>query len=127
MYQAKSGLIRKLLLKKEARRILANFARPQSCESPLKILHHLVKLLAIRILIPNTPMKIHRPVGMGKMWLWCIHTGLNRATGIIAQFSIIAPLPTEKNNIQDCKSSLRHCQQLPNLFLALLPTTECSQ
>jgi hypothetical protein len=65
-------------------------------------------------------MKIHRPVGMGKMW--CIHTGLNRATGIIAQFPIIAPLPTEKNNIQCFKSSLRHWQQLPNLFLAPLPT-----
>jgi hypothetical protein len=38
-------------------------ARPQSCESPLKIPRHLVRLLAIRILIAKAAMKFIAPYG----------------------------------------------------------------
>ncbi|MFN9902135.1 MAG: hypothetical protein ACK55Z_25805, partial [bacterium] len=39
------------LLKREALKLLEKSTRPLSCKSPLKIPHHLVQLLAIRILI----------------------------------------------------------------------------
>jgi hypothetical protein len=74
-------------------------------------------------------------VGIGKTW--CISTGLNIATGIIAERSlhccqyrrvfIIAPLPTENNNILGLKFSLCHCIQTTNLFMAQLPTAVCSE
>jgi hypothetical protein len=41
--------------------------------------------------------------------------------------TFIAPLATEKNNIPDLKSSLRHRKQIPNLFMAQLPTAACSE
>ncbi len=46
------------LLKREARRFLEKSACPQSCESPLKIPRHLIKVLAIREQIANGVMKI---------------------------------------------------------------------
>jgi hypothetical protein len=39
--------------------------------------------------------------------------------------AFVALLITEKNNILIVKSSLRHWQQLPNLFIAPLPTAGC--
>ncbi len=66
---------------------------------PLKIPRHLVQLLAIRILISNTAMKIYHAVGIGKMW--CIRTGLNsgyrhyRAVPNVAE-PYFAPLPADK-------------------------------
>jgi hypothetical protein len=53
------------------------------------------------------------------VYLHLVSTGLQ---GIIAG-AFIAPLPTEKSNILIVKSSLRHWQQPPNLFIAPLPTT----
>jgi hypothetical protein len=53
---AKSRLIQKALIKRRGVEISANFVRPPSCETPLKIRRHLVQLLAIRILIPNAGM-----------------------------------------------------------------------
>ncbi len=50
--RAKSGLIRKVLIKRRRVEIPANFV------GPLKIRRHLVELLAIRILIPNAGIKI---------------------------------------------------------------------
>ncbi len=39
--------------------------------------------------------------------------------------ALIAPLPTMNNNILGFKSSLGYLQQLPNLFIASLPTAVC--
>jgi hypothetical protein len=73
-------------------------------------------------------------IGIGKTW--CIHNGVNIATGVIAQLptsgsiylrrcqyrrEFIAPLPTEKN-IVIVKTSLRHWLQIPNLFIVPFPT-----
>ncbi len=52
-----------------------DFLRNPSVPHPvwvlLKIPRHLVQLLATRILIPNTDMKIYRTVRKGKMWGIC--------------------------------------------------------
>jgi hypothetical protein len=46
----------------------------------------------------------------------------------IAEHSLrTAPFPTEKNNIMDLKCSLHHWKQIPNLFIAPLPTAVCSE
>ncbi len=50
----KLGSFENSLLKREARGFLEKSARPPFCESPLKLQHHLVKLLAIGILIANS-------------------------------------------------------------------------
>jgi hypothetical protein len=73
-----------LLSLRETRKSLKKSARPPSCESPLKIPRHLVQLLAIRILIPNADMKIHRAfVNSGKRSVvWqvkqCLHFTTNQ-------------------------------------------------
>jgi hypothetical protein len=41
--------------------------------------------------------------------------------------AFIAPLPTENNNILGLKCSLHHWIQIPNLFIAPLPLTVCSE
>jgi hypothetical protein len=50
---SESGIYQSVL-KVEGRRFLEKFVRPPSFESPLKIMRHLVQLLATRILIPNS-------------------------------------------------------------------------
>jgi hypothetical protein len=58
---AKSGLIRKLFIKGRGAEVFRKFVRPPSSDSPLKIPHHLVQLLAISILIHNVDMKFIVP------------------------------------------------------------------
>jgi hypothetical protein len=73
-------------------------------------------------------------LSVGIVKTWCIGTGLNIATGIIAQ------LPTLLNvhwpmqisvSVHSAiafvivKTSLRHWLQIPNLFKAPLPTVVC--
>ncbi len=55
MARAKSGLIRKVLIKKRGAEILANFARLPSYESPLKLNASLFFLLVIWKPIGMTP------------------------------------------------------------------------
>jgi hypothetical protein len=50
------------------------------------------------------------------------------AVANIAEHSLsIAPLPTENYNILGLKFSLHHWKQIPNLFIAPLPTAVCSE
>jgi hypothetical protein len=53
-------MISSCLLKAGSWRFSADFSRPPSCESPLKIPRHLVQLLAIIILIANAAMKFKK-------------------------------------------------------------------
>jgi hypothetical protein len=48
----------------------------------------------------------------------------HRAVANIAEH-LFRTLPTDKNNILGLKSSLRHRQELLNLFFALLSTAVC--
>jgi hypothetical protein len=45
----------------------------------------------------------------------------------IAEHSFIEALRTENNTILGLKCSLRGCIQIPNLFVAPLPTAVCSR
>ncbi len=111
----------------------AKFARPPSWENYLKILRHLIQLLAIRILISNAAMKIYCAIRIGKAWCILLYSHWSQlrhehhpaVPNIVEHISYIAPLPKEKKNILGLKSSLRHWIQLPNFIIAPSPTTEC--
>jgi hypothetical protein len=97
-----SGLNRKVFFKKgEAQMFLVKYARPLSFDRPLTLLRQLVQLQAIRNLIANRAEKIRCAVGIGKTW--CVGTGRNSATGILAHFPIafIVAFPIENKNILD--------------------------
>ncbi len=64
MNLAENGIIRKLSLGKAARRFVAIFTRPPSCERPFKISRQLLQMLAISFLIPNAAERIHSAVAI---------------------------------------------------------------
>jgi hypothetical protein len=61
---AKVASFERSSLKSEARRLFEKSRRHPFCESRLKIPRHLVQPSAIRILILNAGMKIHRAIGI---------------------------------------------------------------
>jgi hypothetical protein len=58
MDSAECRFIRQVFFEERVAEVLEKSDRAPSCESPLKISHHLVQLLAIRILITNMMYKV---------------------------------------------------------------------
>jgi hypothetical protein len=114
------------LLKGKALRFSYNYARPPSCESPVKDSAPPRTIVGYWILIPNAAMKIHCAVGMGKRGEFVLVSTALQASSRNSQYrgAFIAPLPTEKKttfwvlkvhctigySFQIC--SWHYCQQL---------------
>jgi hypothetical protein len=69
---------------------------------------------------------MHRAVGIGNASVFTLVLQRYRDHRAVANIAehLFRTLPTDKNNILDLKSSLRHRQEL-NLFFALLSTAVC--
>ncbi len=61
MDPAEIRFIRQAFINERGAQVLIKPARPSSCESPLKIPRHLVRLFVLRILINNAAMKFIAP------------------------------------------------------------------